>query len=115
MIQDLTRLESGNETSLNESFNLQSAIDEATRAYRNEAGRRQIDFKLEISDAPTMVIGDIKKIKTVVSNLTANSCKRILCQIDCWISITFRSKIYYPGLNHRSLPYLRGTRRPPGS
>ncbi|KAF7981483.1 hypothetical protein HWV62_33533 [Athelia sp. TMB] len=71
---DLTRLESGHETSLNESFDLKDAIEEATRVYKNEASRRNIEFTLDVSNSPGMVIGDIKKIKTVVANLTANSC-----------------------------------------
>jgi signal transduction histidine kinase len=72
-IQDLTRLESGQETSFNEPFDLQSAIEEATRLYRNEARRRDIDFQLDVSDGPETVIGDSKKIQTVVANLTANA------------------------------------------
>ena len=38
-----------------------------------------------------MVIGDIKKIKTVVANLTANSCKRIHCQIVSY----YRSELLF--------------------
>lgn len=73
--QDLTRLESGNQTSLNEAFDLQSAIEDATRIYQNEAGRRKLGFNVDVSDSPKMVIGDVKKIKTVVANLTANARK----------------------------------------
>ncbi|KZP05210.1 Fph type histidine kinase [Athelia psychrophila] len=72
---DLTRLESGHETSLNEAFDLQAAIEEATRVYKNEASRRNIEFALDVTNSPQMVIGDVKKIKTVVANLTANSLK----------------------------------------
>jgi signal transduction histidine kinase len=75
LFQDLTRLESGNETSLSETFDLQAAIAEAIRVYKNEAGRRNLEFKLDISESPKAVIGDPKKIKTVVANLTANSRK----------------------------------------
>ncbi|EGO23709.1 Fph type histidine kinase [Serpula lacrymans var. lacrymans S7.9] len=72
---DLTRLESGHETSFNEPFNLQAAIEEATRIYSHEAARRNIDFKLEAEGGPKQVVGDAKKIKTVVANLTANALK----------------------------------------
>ena len=37
MKQDLTRLESGNETSFNEPFNLHEAITEAVQLYRYES------------------------------------------------------------------------------
>lgn len=75
LAQDLTRLESGNETSLNEAFDLQAAIEDAIRIYQNEAGRRKLEFKMDVSNSPRMVIGDNKKIKTVVANLTANARK----------------------------------------
>ncbi|KAK0464731.1 uncharacterized protein EV420DRAFT_1061466 [Desarmillaria tabescens] len=72
---DLTRLESGNETSFNEPFNLPAAIEEAINPYRSEAQRRSIDFILEISESPKEVVGDARKIRTVVENLTANALK----------------------------------------
>jgi signal transduction histidine kinase len=73
--KDLTRLESGKQISLNEAFDLQAAIEEATRVYRNEAARRNLKFKLDVSQSPKMVVGDPKKIMTVVANLTANARK----------------------------------------
>jgi signal transduction histidine kinase len=60
---------------------LQVAIEEATRVYRNEAGRRNLEFKLNISESPKAVVGDPKKIKTVVANLTANSREPSICII----------------------------------
>ncbi|KAK0201594.1 hypothetical protein DFS33DRAFT_1348574 [Desarmillaria ectypa] len=72
---DLTRLESGNETSFNLLFNLPAAIEEAISPYRSEAQRQSIDFILDISESPKEVIGDARKIQTVVQNLTANALK----------------------------------------
>ncbi|KAG6900397.1 hypothetical protein C0993_011385 [Termitomyces sp. T159_Od127] len=72
--KDLTRLESGRQTSFNEPFNLQETIEKATRLYRKEASRRDIEFRLEIEDSPSIVVGDATKIQTVVQNLTANAC-----------------------------------------
>lgn len=66
-------MESGNETSFNEPFNLRQAIEEATMLYRNEAARRGIGFELDTSQCPKTVVGDVKKIRTVVANLTANA------------------------------------------
>lgn len=68
-------MESGNETSFNEPFNLPLAIEEATYSYRNEAQRRNITFILDIESCPKMVVGDSKKIRAVVQNLTANARK----------------------------------------
>ncbi|PBK97922.1 hypothetical protein ARMGADRAFT_1162720 [Armillaria gallica] len=72
---DLTRLESGNETSFNQLFNLPAAVEEAIGPYRSEAQRQSIDFILDVSECPKEVIGDARKIQTVVQNLTANALK----------------------------------------
>lgn len=72
---DLTRLESGNETSFNQLFNLPAAVEEAIGPYRSEAQRQSIDFILDVSESPKEVIGDARKIQTVVQNLTANALK----------------------------------------
>ncbi|KAJ7714208.1 hypothetical protein B0H16DRAFT_1742790 [Mycena metata] len=72
---DLSRLESGQETSNNEPFNLRDTIEDATHLYRREAQRRNIAFKIELEHSPTTVIGDVKKIRTVVQNLTDNALK----------------------------------------
>ena len=42
---------------------------------RNEAIRRNLQFNLDLEKSPKNVIGDAKKIRTVVSNLTANAGK----------------------------------------
>ena len=72
-LQDLTRLEIGHETSFNDPFDLHAAIEDAVSVYKNEAERRDINFHLDLSQSPCIVIGDSKKIRTVVQNLTANS------------------------------------------
>jgi signal transduction histidine kinase len=83
-IQDLTRLESGNTTSFNEPFDLHDAIQEATHLYKKEAERRNISFILKLEDSPRIVVGDEKKIRTVVQNLTGNSCMSVcpLCTFN---------------------------------
>jgi len=73
--QDLTRLETGNETSFSDTFDLPSNIEDALEAYKNEARRRNLQFSLDVSQSPSLVIGDCKKIRSVVQNLTANARK----------------------------------------
>ncbi|KAI0823185.1 hypothetical protein BC628DRAFT_1411740 [Trametes gibbosa] len=72
---DLTRLESGHETSFNEPFDLPRTIDGATQLYQNEARRRGLQFVLDLQGCPKEVVGDSRKIRTVVANLTANALK----------------------------------------
>jgi signal transduction histidine kinase len=83
--QDLTRLESGNETSLSEPFDFPATIEDAVQVYRTEAERRNIKFTINAEDLPRMVIGDAKKIRTAVANLTANAGKLRAIQedLDC--------------------------------
>ena len=69
-------MESGRDMSFNEPFDLHHAIEEATQTYRNEAHRRNLQFVLEVS-GPRVVVGDSRKIRTVVANLTANACERL--------------------------------------
>ena len=42
---------------------------------RLEAVRRQLEFKVDPGNIPRYIIGDSRKIKTTVSNLTANAVK----------------------------------------
>ncbi|KAG8809948.1 Light-sensor Protein kinase, partial [Serendipita sp. 399] len=72
---DLTRLEVGKETSFNEPFDLSAALQEAVKVYQVEATRRQLEFQINLDDAPRYVVGDSRKIKTVVANLTSNAVK----------------------------------------
>ncbi len=66
-------MESGQETSFSEPFNLHNIVNEATLIYRNEAARRGLKFDLDMLQCPKNVVGDAKKIRTVVANLTANA------------------------------------------
>lgn len=73
---DLTRIETGNETAFNDPFDLRQCITDAVRLYQTESARRGLEFLVNISaELPQFVIGDSRKIKTVISNLVANSVK----------------------------------------
>ena len=76
MLQDLTRVESGHETTFNEPFNLPSVITEATDLYKYEAQRKGLHFEIDLACDLRMVVGDANKVRTVVANLTANARKR---------------------------------------
>lgn len=73
---DLTRIESGNETAFNDPFDMRQCIGEATSIYSAEAARRGLDFVVDDSQAPDgLVLGDLKKVRTIVANLVANAVK----------------------------------------
>ncbi|WVF66288.1 hypothetical protein IAT40_001028 [Kwoniella sp. CBS 6097] len=73
---DLTRIETGNETAFNDPFDIRQSINDAIRLYQTESSRRGLDFRVVMADnLPQYVVGDSRKIKTVISNLVANSVK----------------------------------------
>ncbi|WVQ93907.1 hypothetical protein IAU59_000985 [Kwoniella sp. CBS 9459] len=73
---DLTRIETGNETAFNDPFDIRQSINDAIRLYQTESSRRGLDFRVVMADnLPQFVVGDSRKIKTVISNLVANSVK----------------------------------------
>ena len=73
---DLTRIETGNETAFNDPFDLRQSISDGLRLYQTESARRGLEFRVNMApDVPQQVIGDSRKIKTVISNLVANSVK----------------------------------------
>ncbi|WWC66984.1 uncharacterized protein I206_100891 [Kwoniella pini CBS 10737] len=73
---DLTRIETGNEQSFNDPFDIRQSISDAIRLYQTESSRRNLEFRVIMADnLPQYVIGDSRKIKTVISNLVANSVK----------------------------------------
>jgi signal transduction histidine kinase len=71
---DLTRIESGNETAFNDPFDIRQCINDAGRIYASEAKRRGLQYDIDVHAAPEcLLVGDQKKIRTVVANLIANS------------------------------------------
>ncbi|ODN75792.1 hypothetical protein, variant [Cryptococcus amylolentus CBS 6039] len=73
---DLTRIETGNETTFRDPFDLRQSITEAVRLYETEISRRGVEFRVKTGEnLPKFVIGDSKKVRTVISNLVANSVK----------------------------------------
>ena len=77
-MQELTRHESGKEVLFSERFDLRCAVQDATRLYIAEASRRRLVFDLDLARCPQFVIGDSKKVRMLVANLTANAGKDAL-------------------------------------
>ena len=67
-----------------------------------------------MSGCPKMVVGDSKKIRTVVANLTANAG---LCSTSLWFDsidgTSVYSQIYQGGKGYGVLSSIQGTSRPP--
>jgi signal transduction histidine kinase len=71
---DLTKTEEGGPLIKGELFNFRETIKEATDMFRNDAKRKNIAYEvIEHPGLPTLCIGDQRRIRQVVSNITANA------------------------------------------
>lgn len=71
---DLTKTEEGGELVKDEAFDLSATLKEATDSFSGDARRKQIDY--EVSERPGLphnVIGDQRKIRQAIANITANA------------------------------------------
>ncbi|KAG9018802.1 Light-sensor Protein kinase [Tulasnella sp. 427] len=72
---DLTRLESGHLTQFNDTFDLIALISESCAPYVKDAHRKSLTFDIVTSGCPQWVMGDSRKLASVISNLVANAVK----------------------------------------
>ncbi|KAL9066506.1 MAG: hypothetical protein Q9157_007114 [Trypethelium eluteriae] len=71
---DLTKTEEGVELIKGEVFDLRATLREATDMFRGDARRKGIIYEIvEAQDLPGNVIGDQRKIRQCISNVTANA------------------------------------------
>jgi light-regulated signal transduction histidine kinase (bacteriophytochrome) len=71
---DLTKTEEGGSLIKGESFDLMSTIKEATDMFRGDAKRKSIDYEVvEHPGLPKHCIGDQRRIRQAISNITANA------------------------------------------
>ena len=71
---DLTKTEEGVELIKGEAFDLRATLREATDMFRGDARRKQLVYEVvEAPELPESVIGDQRKIRQCISNVTANA------------------------------------------
>lgn len=71
---DLTKTEEGGSLIKGESFELSATIKEATDMFRNDAKRKSIGYEVvEHPGLPTSCIGDQRRVRQAISNITANA------------------------------------------
>lgn len=71
---DLTKTEEGHNLIKNEVFDFPATVRESTDAFRGDAKRKRIEFHLvQHSGVPQFVVGDQRRVRQAVSNLTANA------------------------------------------
>ena len=71
---DLTKTEEGEALIKGETFDLHATIKEATNMFRNDAKRKGIGYEvIEHPGLPKHCIGDQRRVRQAVSNITANA------------------------------------------
>ncbi|QDS71907.1 hypothetical protein FKW77_000358 [Venturia effusa] len=71
---DLTKTEEGGDLVKGDIFNLTDTLKEATDAFSRDAKRKNIAYEvIEHPGLPTHVLGDQRKVRQAISNITANA------------------------------------------
>lgn len=71
---DLTKTEQGNSLIKDDVFDLSETVKEATEMFNGDAKRKQIEYEvIENPGIPKFVIGDQRRIRQVISSITANA------------------------------------------
>lgn len=71
---DLTKTEEGGELVKGEVFDLKSTLTEATDNFMGDARRKNLKYNVNSGTGlPTNVIGDQRRVRQVISNVTANA------------------------------------------
>ncbi|KAI4943147.1 hypothetical protein J4E91_009587 [Alternaria rosae] len=71
---DLTKTEEGGPLIKGESFDFRETIKDATSMFKNDAKRKNIAYEvIEHPGLPTLCIGDQRRVRQAISNITANA------------------------------------------
>lgn len=76
---NLTKIEEGPVTTIEESFDLSATVSEVIAAFRKEALRKNLDLEVRThAGIPQWVKGDSSRLRQVLSNLTSNAFQHSL-------------------------------------
>lgn len=94
---DLTNTEQGHHLIKDEMFDLPATIKEATNSFIGDAKRKNIEYEtVENSDVPQFVIGDQRRVRQAVSNITANAIQNTssgAVKVDIWLADSSRNHV----------------------
>ena len=87
---DLTKTEEGNSLNKDDVFDLPATVREATDMFTGDAKRKQIDYEItENQGVPQFVIGDQRKVRQAVCNVTANAIQHTTngsVKVELWLA-----------------------------
>ena len=87
---DLTKTEEGKDLVKGEVFDLPATVREATDIFKGDAKRKNIDYTVsENPGVPQFVIGDQRKVRQAISNITANAIQHTYngsIKVELWLA-----------------------------
>jgi len=86
---DLTKTEEGHNLIKDEIFDLPATIKEAADSFAGDAKRKQLEYEVTIGSLPQHVVGDQRRVRQVISNITANAIQHTstgAIKIEAWLA-----------------------------
>ena len=87
---DLTKTEEGHNLIKDEVFDFPATVREAADAFKGDAKRKQIEYEvIENSGLPQFVIGDQRRVRQAISNVTANAIQNTTSgavKVELWLA-----------------------------
>ena len=87
---DLTKTEQGNELVRDDIFDLPATTKEATDMFKNDAERKRLAYNVVInSGVPQYVTGDQRRVRQIISNVTANAIQHTSSgsiNVELWLA-----------------------------
>lgn len=87
---DLTKTEEGHNLIKDEVFDLPTTVREATDSFKGDAKRKNIEYSVvEHPGLPQLVMGDQRRVRQAVSNVTANAIQHTsngAVKIELWLA-----------------------------
>lgn len=86
---DLTKTEEGHNLIKDEIFDLPATIKEAADSFAGDAKRKQLEYEVTIGSLPQNVVGDQRRVRQVISNITANAIQHTstgAVKIEAWLA-----------------------------
>ena len=94
---DLTKTEEGHNLIKDEVFDLPATVREATDSFTGDAKRKRIEYAVvEHPGLPQFVVGDQRRVRQAISNVTANAIQHTsngAVKIDLWLANSHEQRV----------------------
>lgn len=74
-ILDVAKMETGNLTIETAPFDIRAAVIDATRMWEEQARAKGLSFVIDLDGSPTLIVGDVARVRQIVFNLLSNALK----------------------------------------